>query len=384
MQDKPIVEFTQLNTVDKFGVRQRHIFGILSFFCFVIIPVCIVTYYMLFRALDQYTSTVAFTVRSEEISSAVDILGGLRALGSGSSSDTDILYEYIQSITMLKELKGELDLNRIYSANFKIDPLYAFNPSGSLEDLGDYWPRMVKVFYDKGTGLIEVKVHAFEPAHSKKIAEAIYQSSSDMINKISAVAREDSIKYARDELDRALELLQNVRAKMVLFRSEYQLVDPETELGMQAGVINALQSQLSELLIENDLLISSSTSDDPRLEEIQERINIVNLRIAEERSKFSSQDENYNSYSKLVSEYEELMVEKEYAERAYLASRTAYDAALIEAQRKSRYLAQYITPTTAESSQYPQRIFNIFLTFLGSLMIWMVVILVFYSIKDRR
>lgn len=90
------------------------------------------------------------------------------------------------------------------------------------------------------------------------------------------------------------------------------------------------------------------------------------------------------SYVTLVGEFERLAVDQEFAERAYLSALAGYDIALAEAQRQSRYLAAYVTPTVAERAEYPQRwiIFLIVSTFL--LIGWSILMLVFYSVRDRR
>ena len=81
--------------------RRRHRLLAASFGLCVGLPVLLMTAYLYLVAADQYASTVGFTVRTEESGSAMDILGGLTKLSSASSSDTDILYKFIQSKEMV-------------------------------------------------------------------------------------------------------------------------------------------------------------------------------------------------------------------------------------------------------------------------------------------
>ena len=54
----------------------RH-FGLLVSFCLIVAtPIFVSTWYLFARAQDQFTSTFAFSVRSEEMGSAFDFLGG--------------------------------------------------------------------------------------------------------------------------------------------------------------------------------------------------------------------------------------------------------------------------------------------------------------------
>ncbi|MEP4309745.1 MAG: hypothetical protein ABJ364_08365, partial [Lentilitoribacter sp.] len=185
-------------------LRKRHFRTVFSFILMVVAPACVAAYYLWAIAADQYASTVGFSVRKEEVGSAVEILGGITELSGSSSSDTDILYEYIKSQKMVSLLDERLDLEAIWPKPSD-DPLFSYDPEGTIEDLIDYWDRMVKVYYDSGSGLIEIRVLAFEPDDAQSVAEEIFQESSDMINALSAVAREDALRYAREELTTAVE-----------------------------------------------------------------------------------------------------------------------------------------------------------------------------------
>ncbi|SEV88927.1 capsular polysaccharide transport system permease protein [Aliiroseovarius sediminilitoris] len=364
--------------------KSRHRVVLISFVVAVIFPLLIGAWYLYARALDQYVSYVAFTVRSEDVSSATDILGGLSAFGTGGSEDTDILYEFIQSRELVKLIDEEIDLRAIYSAGYETDPVFSFNDGGTIEDLANYWSKVVKIFYDSGTGLIELRVHAFDANTAKDIAERIFSRSSDMINDLSADARADATRYATEELEFAVERLKAARQAVTQFRSRNQIVDPEAEIGGQAGLMTALQTKLSDALIAFDLIRESAGTNDPRMAQAELRIEVIRERIEEERLKYGADDNDDRDFSTLVGEYERLAVEREFAEQTYLAALAALDSAKIEAQRKSRYLAAYIKPTLAERAEYPQRmlLLGVFGAFLG--FIWAIGVLIFYAIKDRR
>ncbi|WP_289043993.1 sugar transporter [uncultured Aliiroseovarius sp.] len=365
-------------------LRPRHKVLLASFFIVVAFPLLIATWYLYSRAQDQYVSYVAFAVRSEDVSAATDLLGGLNAFGSAGSEDTDILYEFIQSRELVNLIDKEIDLRSIYNAGADIDPFFTFNEDGTIEDLTNYWSDVVRIFYDSGTGLIELRVHAFDPATAKQIAELIFSKSSDMINDLSADARADATRYAREELDSAEERLKTARQAVTEFRSRNQIVDPAAEIGGQSGLMAALQTKLSDALIAFDLLRDSGGPNDPRMAQAELRIKVIRERIQEERRKYGADGKNEQDFSSLVGEYERLAVEREFAEKTYLAALAAYDAAKIEAQRKSRYLAAYIKPTLAERAEYPQRL--LLLTVVGAFLgfVWAIGALVFYAIKDRR
>lgn len=366
-------------------VKQRHWGLLFSFFLIVIAPVLLSAWYLWARAADQYASTLGFSVRTEDIGSALDFFGGISQLSSGSSLDTDVLYEFIQSQQMVARINQQLDLKSLYSKPLETDPILAFDPTGSIEDLTHYWARMVRIAYDAGTGLIELRILAFEAQDARTIAQAIFTESSAMINRLSAIAQADATRYAKEELDLAVERLKLARQAVTEFRITTQIVDPNAYIQVQMGLLNTLQQQLAESLIDLDLLSDSTNSGDPRIEQGNRKIKVIRARIAEERRKFGGGDgTETTTYAILVGEYERLIVDREFAEQAYISSLSAYDAAQAEAQRQSRYLAAYIEPTLAERAEYPQREMLLALLGLFLFLVWSILGLVYYSLRDRR
>lgn len=365
--------------------RMRHMVVFLSFLACVVLPGAGTAFYMWGVAADQYASKVGFTVRREEANSAIEFLGGLGNLSGASSSDTDILYEFIQSQKLVVDLNRDVDLRGIWSRP-EYDPVFALSEGASIEELVEYWNSMVRLSYGVGTGLLEIEVRAFDPNDATRITQALFDESSQMINDLSDIAREDAIRYARDELDTSLERLKQARETITRFRNENQMIDPDTDMQSQAGLLNTLQTQLAETLIENDLLRSTTQAGDPRLDNAQRRIDVIRNRIAEERQKLGVVGPvgSERVLADIVGEYERLAVDREFAERAYVSALATYDAALAEARRKSRYLAAYMEPTHAETATYPRRLTLTGLITLFAFLAWSIAVLVGYSLKDRR
>ncbi|NBB81568.1 MAG: sugar transporter, partial [Verrucomicrobia bacterium] len=275
-----------------------------------LLPLLVVGTYLWGFAEDQYASKVGFTVRREEAPSAVDILGGLTNISNASSSDTDILYEFIQSQELVQTIDDAVNLRQLYTKLYSEDPVFSLAPDSPIEDLLSFWGRMVRVSYQPGTGLIEVKVLAFAPEDAQLIAQEVLDESARMINSLSAVAREDAMRYAREELELAVEQLSEARQSLTAFRSRTQIVDPDADIQLQMGLLNTLQQRLGEELINLDLLLESTRETDPRTRQSQQRIEALRARIRQERDKFGSGGDvaGGQDYATLVSEFERLSV----------------------------------------------------------------------------
>ena len=358
-----------------------------SFLLVVLLPVLGAGWYLWERAADQYASSVGFSVRREEAATPLDLLSGsLPGLSGSSSTDTDILYEFIQSQKLVADMDAEIDLKAIWSKPDS-DPVFAFDPAGTIEDLMDYWNRMVRIQYDRSAGLIEVRVLAFDPDDAQLIARTLLEKSSQMINDLSAIAREDAVRYSWDQLTAAKERLTVARQQVQAFRNRHQLVDPVIEVTAQSELIGALQRQLAEARIALDLIRETAPDSDPRVSQARRRIAVIQAQIDDERRKMSvgsAGAEQESGFADIIGEYERLLVEREFAEKTYISALAAYDSALATAGQKSRYLAAYTQPTRAESARYPERTTLLGLLGLFLFLAWSIAALVAYSLKDRR
>lgn len=358
-----------------------------SFLLIVVMPVLIVSAYLWGVAEDQYASVTGFTVQQEEGGSASDLLGGLADFaGAGQQSDSDILYEFVQSQQLVEGVREDVDLVGHYTQHWPADPVFALWNEPTIEDLLWYWQRIVRISYDQSSGLIELRIIAFDPAFAQELAQAIVAESQSMINALNDQARADLMDYAQEDLDRALERLRTARKALTEFRTRTGVVDPQADVQSQFGVLNNLQQQLAETLIEYDLLSSSADPDDPRLVQLERRIAVTRDRISDERQTLSSDavEDSGVDFPTLMAEYESLIVDREFAEETYRAALSAFDIAREKAQRQSRYLATFVRPTLAQSSGYPQRVTLAGLAGLFLLLFWAIIALVYYSVRDRQ
>lgn len=369
-------------------MRKRHWGGILSFLVLVVAPLIVVAWYLAAVSINQYASVTGFTVRQNQGASATDLLGGFSKLigGGGGSSDTDILHKFIQSPALLKILDDKLDISSHYGAPSKEDPIFSLRSNASAEDLVHYWPRMAVISYEQSSGLIELQIRAFDSQKAQTIAITVLDESQKLINNLNAQARQDIIGYAEADLKLAQQRLKSAQEALTSFRNRTQIVDPTIDLQGRLGVLNNLQQQLADALIEVDLLLDAAGSDDPRLSQATRLITVIRNRIVQERKNIASEGDMVDGidYPILIAEYENLLINRKFAATSYSASLAALESARVDASRQNRYLAVYEKPTFAESPEYPRRWVLFGLIALFTFLIWSILVLIFYSIRDSR
>ncbi|OAN71204.1 hypothetical protein A8B83_12130 [Rhodobacteraceae bacterium EhC02] len=367
-------------------VRRRHRGLFLSIALVILLPLALIALYLFGMARDQYASLTGFTIRQEETSSASDLMGGLaHVFGGGAPGNSDLLFEYVQSQEIVERIDARFDLMGHYTADWPADPVYSLWPTATIEDLVWFWGRMVNVTYDKSSGLMLAEVRARDPQSAQTIARMIVEESEVMINRLNETARRDTTRNAEADLDAAVARLRVAREALAEFRVRTQIVDPQADIQGRLGVLNNLQQQLAEALIDHDLLLQTSEATDPRVRQAQRRIDVVRNRITEERRNFAEQDVTVDQteYPRLIAQYESLLVDQGFAETTYQASLMALDAARSNATRQSLYLASFIQPTFAQRAAYPERFIILALAAFFLTLLWSVLALIYYSLRDR-
>ena len=368
-------------------LHLRHRLSFVSFIIIVLGTSLFVSWYLWERAADRYTSIAGFAVHSEDMSSPVELLGGVANLSGSGAADEEVLYQFIQSQHLVEKIDKSLNLRKIWSPPAtNSDPVFGYHAPGTIEDLTKYWGRMVDVYSDSSTGLIEVKVQAFAPEDARAIVQEIYAESAKLIHELSAIAREDATQHAEENLARAAQRLKKTRLTLAEFRIRNQLVSPDTPLQIQTGLLASLEAEMTETLISIDMLQQTSTPTDPRLKQAQRRRDIIAARISQEHQKLNAEQGAMHSigFADLFGQFESLKVDLEFAEQSYTASQAAFDTAVAEGRKRSKYLAAHIPPTLAETSIYPNRPFLLGVTFASSFALWALIMLVWHSLRDRH
>lgn len=370
--------------------RFRHYVAAASFVLLVLVPFAASVWYLYARAADQYHSTTAFSVRSEELAgSAAGLLGALTQVGTVSASDTDILFDYLRSQEMVAAVDRRLDLRTVYNRARQgpgpKDLYFTLGDDPSIEALTDEWHRMVSVDFESHAGIIRVRANAFTPEDATAIATAVLDESSALVNRLSEQAREDAVSFARGELARIEENLKLQRARLADFRRENRLVDPTADVAGQMGLLSALQGELAKAMVERDQLLSFVGPDDQRVVQAERRIDAIEKRIDAERGELgAAAPGSETALADVVGTYEELKVDLEFANNAYVQGLAALAAARAEAGRQSRYLAAHVLPTKADRALYPHRAERAALVLLFLTIGWGIAMLVYYNVRDSR
>lgn len=387
---KPAVKKIDLRRGVLRKLSPRHLVIAAAFVLVVAVPTVLSSLYLFFIANDQYHSSASFSVRSIESSQGSDILGMFTQAASGSTaSDSYVLLDYIASERMVEALDRNFDLSTVYGRRGG-DFFYALGSDLPIEDKLDYWRKMVDINYDHTSGIINLRVKAFDAATAQDIASFIVSESEKLVNALSMKAREEVLRSSQEEVKLAETRLSELRLAVRSFRGTSQEADPIESAKLASQLIASLDQQLVQLQTDLTAAESQMDADSPRIRVIKTRIASLEKQIELERQRFGSGDaktarlQNDSNMANRIFQYETLETEREFAERAYTSALASLEKARVDANGQQRYLAVFIDPTRSELAQYPTRLLNAALVFLGSLFLWSVLVMGYYNIRDRN
>lgn len=370
--------------------RRRWLPMVLGFLLLVGLPGALCGHYLFGVAADQYHSQIGFSVRSgtsQQALPAPDLMG---AMSGGAnplmSTESYIVYDYLRSQEIVEAVNRDIDLKAIFNAA-RDDWIFRLGDDASLEDLVHHWQRQVPVVYDTLSGIVTVEVRTFDPVSATAIARSILRHSTDLVNEISRAARDDTVGFAEKELREAVAHLQTIRGQIRAFRDVEQKANAEAQIKIAMGLIASLERDLATARVDLKVAESYTRGDDPRLLRLSNRIEVLEARIEAERARFGDGDENVprngKSLADLLGDYEELEVEREFAESAYTTALASLQTAKADARRTQRYLAVHINPTTSQAPQYPERFLLLGLIVASLFIFWALLMLIFTNVRDR-
>lgn len=384
----PVFPGMQTRVIPKLPRRRRTGYGtVLSFLCLVVLPVGAATAYFGFLASNQYVSEFHFTVQDTSASSAPTatnpIVTALGGAGAGASSQNYVVVDYLKSRQAIDELESRVNVRAMY-ARPDIDWFYRLPTSKPMESFVRYWDRIVAADFDQLTGLATVKIRAFSPADAKQIADTLVTLSEELINRIAMRTNTDAVRFAEAEVVRQQSYLEKVRTRLLDFRNKAGVIDANASIGASNSTLSqSLRANLAQLetnlatLMKQNLPANASS-----VLYLKSQINATKDQIRTVEA-LVGKNLDGKPLSTLVGEYEQLDMERQFAQTMVTGAMQALDAARQTASSQHLYITPYVRPALPESATYPHRWTSIFLFAAAAIVIWTLLTLIVRSVREH-
>jgi capsular polysaccharide transport system permease protein len=327
----------------------------------VILPTIVAAIYLFAIAADQYVSEGRFIVRGPNqqapnaLSSILQTAGVTRA-----DDDTYAVQDFIASRDALRELMQQTDVKAIFTRP-EADWLSRFSTvtrHGPFEHLYKFYARHVAVEMDTGTGVSKLTVKSFRAADSLLIATDLLKAAEQLINRLNARQREDSVHNAVREVQLEEQRVQDLSQRIADFRNKQGLLDPTKQSTTMLSAIAALQAKLVGVKIE----LAGLQPNSPLLSSTRQRGAALQAQIEQANAQITGTD---RSMVPKIREFDMLSLDREFAERQLASATTALEAARINADRQQLYLESIVQPNEPDFAEYPHRFKSLLVVFFS-------------------
>jgi capsular polysaccharide transport system permease protein len=362
-----------------------------SFVGCVLVPAFAAVVYFAFIASNQYAAEVRFAVRSVEADVGDATNNGANGSTGSSASfsftatgqNAYIVTSYIRSRAIVDDLNAKIDLREIFRRP-EADFWARLKRDASIDELTEYWNTMVATYIDAPSGIVTVDVRAFRQDDALALGKAVYELSETLINRISDRARRDAMEMAEKEVRRTYTLTQGALAEMRRFRDSAGIIDPGQATSEIGKLLVPLMAE--KIRLDSELFVASRDLDDtaPTIRVLKNRLEAVERQITEQKSKLTRTDGAGSTVAASLAKFEELELQRQFAEKLYTLAQADLDRARLRADRQSVYLTVFVPPSLPEESRYPRRIAFPILIFLGFAVVWSIVAMIIASVEDHR
>ncbi|WP_395651728.1 chain-length determining protein [Brevundimonas sp.] len=339
----------------------------LAFVIVVVVPTVLTVVYYLLIASPRYVSETMFIVRAANASQPSSLGFALEGVGLGTTqSDAFAVHKYVNSRDAFQDVSRQFDIAKVL-APAGSDAFSRFpRPWEKRTNEGYFkgFQRFVDIGYDSSTGITTLRVEAFTPREARGMTEALLVGSESLINRMNERAAADAIKEATDARDRARQRLSEAQQQLTGFRNREQFIDPETTATESTRLIGGLLSTVAQLKAERAQVMSEAPSS-PQLPIINSRIAAYEGQIARERAKIAG---DTGSLAPKLSAYEDLSLNREFADRELTAATAALTNAEAEARRQKLYLDRIVAPSLPDEASEPRRLVSILTVLISTLL----------------
>ncbi len=323
---------------------------------FVLLPALAGAVYFGVIAADRFESEARFVIRTPGTQMPSAALASLmqNAGVARGADDAYVVRDYLESRDAMAYLERKAGLREAVASE-KADVLWRFPnffTSNTQEGLHWHYGRLLSVDYDTTTGVSTLRMEAFTPQEAERLTTALLEASELLINRLNERARRDAIAFAEQEVERMRQRTMAAQAKLTAFRERETLIDPShATLAVLEGI--ARLSQDVALVNVQIRELRAGSPGGPQLVALRKRQAALEAQIAAERKRLAG---DVTAIAPRIAEFEQLVLEREFSERALMAALAAVETARLEAQRQHVYVERVAEPSLPDHPAYPRRI----------------------------
>lgn len=335
-------------------------------------------------ASDRYVSEASIEIERTDLMGGASLDFGtlLSGVSGGRNKDQLLLREYLRSLDMLKKLDEKLDLRGHYSDN-SYDLLSRMWGKGRRQEIfHQHYLSRTSIELDEYSGLLLVKVQAYEPKMAKAIADLLVSEGERYMNELGHAVARDQVAFLEKQVAEMGQRAIFARRELLAFQNAKGMLSPQALAETLQGTLNRLESQLTDLKARRAALLGYLSPEAPGVIEINLQIQAIEKQMEHEQERLTSP--KGKTLNVAVEEYQRLEMAAKFAEDIYKTALVALEKGRVESLRTLKKVAVLQSPSLPDYPLEPRRIYNIIAFTLAALLLAGIVHLLAAIIRDHR
>lgn len=345
----------------------------------VILPTLLAAIYYGLLAADQYSSQSRFVIKSptqkQASTSSLANLLQTTGLSSGQEQTNEIL-DYIRSRNALRDAEKRTNVKaKFMSPEADFFSRYpAFWKEDKFENLYEYYTGKVDAHLDNVTGVAVLEIKAFTPEDARELNARLLDLSEELVNRLNERSQQKAIAEGTRRVAEAETRVRKARLALSVFRNAQNLIDPAKQATGVLEISNKLVSEQATLQAQLDVMLRVAPAN-PAIPALRNRIAAIGRAAAAQSGRAAGSSGAIAS--KLV-EYENLILEQEFAAQMLSVTNASLEQARTEAQKQQFYLERVVEPDLPDLALYPSRLVQVLTIAVGLLFLyfigWMLIV----------
>lgn len=335
-------------------------------------------------ASDRYVSEASIEIERTDLMGGASLDFGtlLSGVSAGRNKDQLLLREYLRSLDMLKKLDEKLDLRGHYSdTSFDLFSRM-WGKDRRQEIFHQHYLSRTSIELDEYSGLLQVKVQAYEPKMAKAIADLLVSEGERYMNELGHAVARDQVAFLEKQVTEMGQRAIVARRELLAFQNAKGMLSPQALAETLQGTLNRLESQLTDLKARRAALLGYLSPEAPGVIEINLQIQAIEKQMEHEQERLTSP--KGKTLNVAVEEYQRLEMAAKFAEDVYKTALVALEKGRVESLRTLKKVAVLQSPSLPDYPLEPRRIYNIFAFTLAALLLAGIVHLLAAIIRDHR
>jgi capsular polysaccharide transport system permease protein len=343
--------------------RRKSAFLLLRLLFFVGLPTLLSGIYYYAIATPFYTTKSEFVINKAE-GAGTSALGGLfSGTGFANSQDSITVQSYLQSREAMLRLNDDIGFKTHFSQS-SIDPLQRLPADASNEAAFKLFSKNISIGYDPTEGIIKMEVTAADPAVSEQFSRALLQYAEERVDTLTTRSREDQMLGAEDSFDTAEAKMIAAQRKVLQLQEQLGVLDPVSESSAILAQISTFEIQVRQKKLTLDQLLDNARPNQARVEGARGDIRRLEAVVASLRAQLTTGGGTTNSLAAIGSKLRMAELDLQTRQALMQQALQQLEAARIEANRQTRFLAVGVSPIAPDEATSPRKFENTLLAFL--------------------